>query len=142
VKRVLLVSERSGGHIFPALILAKQLKRNGLINECVEAYFFATSRFLKLFVKKEGFNIFGRVFPLRNMFLEAPYRFIEALYLIFKIRPKEIVGFGGRDGFFLILIGSFFLKTSIYEPNFLTGKANKILSVFVRNIYCGFKEKI
>ena len=39
-----------------------------------------------------------------------------------------------------MLIGSLFIKSYIYEPNFLIGKSNKILSVFIKNIYCGFKE--
>jgi UDP-N-acetylglucosamine--N-acetylmuramyl-(pentapeptide) pyrophosphoryl-undecaprenol N-acetylglucosamine transferase len=133
--RVLLACERSGGHIFPALSVAKSLEEK-------EIYFFATSDFLRNYLAQEGFKVYGRCFSSRNIFFELSWRALEAVYLIFKLRPQKIIGFGGRDSFFLLFFGSlFFLDTAIYELNFTFGKANTILSFFVRRIFCGFPKK-
>ncbi|HIE35886.1 MAG TPA: UDP-N-acetylglucosamine--N-acetylmuramyl-(pentapeptide) pyrophosphoryl-undecaprenol N-acetylglucosamine transferase [Candidatus Omnitrophica bacterium] len=135
--RILFVAERSAGHIFPALTLAKKFKKNHKV------YFFLTNPFFKKILIKEDFYLCGKFFLFRNLFLEGFYRFIEAIYLLFKIRPHRIIGFGGRDSFFLILLGSLLgIKTAIYELNLNLGKANRILSFFSSNIFSVFKETI
>lgn len=137
-KKVLLVCERSGGHIFPALSIGKKLKREGK-----EVHFFVTSDFLKNYVEREGFPTIGRGFPSRNLFVESLWRFFEALGIILTLRPKKVIGFGGRDSFFLVLISSFlFRDTVIYEPNVKPGKANKVLVFFTRKILFGFETGI
>ena len=139
--KILLVCERSGGHIFPALAFAKKIQKDlsakGLKPKI---YFFVTSSFLKRYIKKEGFIVLGRSFALRNLFTESIWRFFEALFILFWLRPNKVIGFGGRDSFFLVLLSSFFfLDTTIYEPNISFGQANKILSLFVKKIFRGFK---
>lgn len=150
--RVLLVCDRSAGHIFPALSVGKSikersqnlpksldLKKNPSCQD--EVYFFATSDFLRNYLENEGFLVYGRPFRRRNIILEAFYRFFEAINLLFKLRPQKVIGFGGRDSLFLLLFGSFlFLDTAIYEPNITFGKANRVLSFFVRRIFCGFPD--
>lgn len=136
--RILFVCDRSAGHIFPALAMAKA-QRERSHNDKI--YFFATSLFLKEHLEKEKFETFGKCFKSRNIITEAFYRLFEALYLIFRIRPHKLIGFGGRDSFFLLFFGSlFFLDTSIYEPNVKPGRANIVLSFFVRKILCGFNR--
>ncbi|MCM8786731.1 MAG: UDP-N-acetylglucosamine--N-acetylmuramyl-(pentapeptide) pyrophosphoryl-undecaprenol N-acetylglucosamine transferase [Candidatus Omnitrophica bacterium] len=135
--KVLLVCERSGGHVFPALVLAKKIRKN--TSDIV--YFFATSTSFKKIIKTEGFKVYGKSFRKRNLMLEGFYRFFEAIFLICKINPKRIIGFGGRDSFFLIVLGFLFgIDTAIYEPNKKFGKANKVLYFFVKRVYCGFPQ--
>lgn len=134
--RILFVCDRSAGHIFPAFAMAQKIRRQ---NRNDKVYFFATSLSLKGYLIKEGFTVYGKCFRSRNIAIEASYRFFEALYLIFRIRPHKLIGFGGRDSFFLLLLGSLFLlDTSIYEPNVKCGRANIVLSFFVRKVLCGF----
>lgn len=136
--KVLLVCDRSGGHIFPALALAKSLQA-GLLRGSARIVFFATSPALKEYVVKEGFEVCGKAFSQRNLFIELIYRPMEALRLIAKIRPDKVVGFGGRDSIFLMLLAWLLGKdTSIYEPNVRMGKANKFLVPFARTVLCGF----
>lgn len=135
--RILLACERSAGHIFPALGLAAKVDRSDTVS------FFATSPFLREYIEKEGFVCVGRSFRFRNLFIEGLWRLFESLYLILKIRPRKIVGFGGRDSFFLVLFGSLFgIKTAIYEPNLKPGRANRLLAPFVGEVLCGFNAGI
>ncbi|MFH1519090.1 MAG: UDP-N-acetylglucosamine--N-acetylmuramyl-(pentapeptide) pyrophosphoryl-undecaprenol N-acetylglucosamine transferase [Candidatus Omnitrophota bacterium] len=132
--RVLLACERSAGHIFPALGFAKKL------SEEFQVYFFVSSPFLKKYIEKQGFSCLGRSFKFRNFMVEGVWRLIEALYLILKIKPKKVIGFGGRDSFFLVLFSSFLkLKTAIYEPNLKLGRANRLLVPFVGEVLRGFE---
>jgi UDP-N-acetylglucosamine--N-acetylmuramyl-(pentapeptide) pyrophosphoryl-undecaprenol N-acetylglucosamine transferase len=131
--RVLFVCERSAGHIFPALTWARKLKEKN------EIYFFVTNPFFKSLLKKEGFFVCGKGFSFRNLIIESFFRMIEAIYLVLKFRPKKVIGFGGRDSFFLVFLASILgIKTTIYELNVKSGKANKILSYFVDTIFYGF----
>jgi UDP-N-acetylglucosamine--N-acetylmuramyl-(pentapeptide) pyrophosphoryl-undecaprenol N-acetylglucosamine transferase len=157
--RILLVCERSAGHIFPALAIAKKLRdKNGLRNITswffsrqiktnsgnggAEIYFFATSTFLKSYIEKEGFRVLGKGFKSRNLIFECLWRFFEAIYLIIKLQPAKVIGFGGRDSFFLVLFSSFLpVDIAIYEPNVRMGKANKVLSFFARRIMRGFTQE-
>ena len=130
---ILLATDRSAGHIFPALTLAKKIKENNKI------YFFATSKSLNEYLNKDEFIVLGKSFNFRNLLIEGVFRFFEAIYIILFKRPKKIIGFGGRDSFFLVLLGSIFcIDTFIYEPNVKMGRANKILSYFVKKIFLGF----
>jgi UDP-N-acetylglucosamine--N-acetylmuramyl-(pentapeptide) pyrophosphoryl-undecaprenol N-acetylglucosamine transferase len=150
--RILFACDRSAGHIFPALTVAKNLRKESMkvsqglapeenISHTDEVSFFITSRFLRDHLEKEGFSVCGRHFKRRNLFVEMFYRFWEAIIIIFKLRPQKIIGFGGRDSFFLLLFGSLlFLDTAIYEPNLKFGKANKVLSFVVGKIFCGFPQ--
>ena len=132
--RILLACERSGGHVFPALTIGKKLRNN-----TTDVFFFITSLTFKKHIKKEGFCVLGRSFKVRNLVLELFWRYFEAFYIILKIKPNKVIGFGGRDSFFLVLWSVLLgLNTEIYEPNLMFGKANKVLSVFVRKVLRGF----
>jgi len=133
---ILLVCERSAGHIFPALCFAKKLSKASN-----QIYFFLTSASLKKYVEDKGFAVLGKNLPFRNLIIEGVWRFFESLYIIFKLRPRKVIGFGGRDSFFLLLFSSFLLlDTIIYEPNLNPGKANKVLRLFVRGVWRGFES--
>ena len=137
-----MVCERSGGHIFPALAIGKAMRQH-FEKEKDQIYYFATSLSFREYLTREGFMVFGKSFPLRILIFEIPWRILEALYLIVRLRPQKIIGFGGRDSFFLILFSSIFGRdTVIYEPNVKFGKANKVLSFFSKKRLRGFfREK-
>lgn len=143
--RILFACERSAGHIFPALSVAKKMKRTQPVSESKrneKIYFFVSSKDLKKYVEAEGFVTFGRYFPFRCLAIEAVFRFIEAIYIILKLRPQRVIGFGGRDSFFLILLSSLFsIDTVLYEPNLNFGRTNKLLSKFIKKVLRGFPDQ-
>ncbi|MCF7908743.1 MAG: glycosyltransferase [Candidatus Omnitrophica bacterium] len=143
--RILFACERSAGHIFPALSIAKKIKiaqRDSESEKKEEIYFFVSSKDLKKYVEAEGFVVFGKYFSFRCLAIEGFFRFIEAIYIISKLRPERVIGFGGRDSFFLILLSSLLsIDTVLYEPNVSLGKANKVLSRFVKKILRGFPSQ-
>ena len=142
--RILLACERSAGHVFPALCFARKFQKEfkqEIPGDKANIWFFATAGFLKKYIQDSGFFTIGKSFGSRNIILEGFWRFIEAIYIITRFRPNKVIGFGGRDSFFLVLLSSLLrADTAIYEPNIKMGKANKVLSLFVKNIFRGFGE--
>ncbi len=137
--KILFVCDRSGGHVFPALAIASKLSQ---ANKDSEIHFFVTSEFLKGHLSQKGFPVCGRSFGFRNLFIEIFYRILEAGNILFKLRPEKVLGFGGRDSFFLVFFASLMnLDTAIYEPNVKPGKANLFLSLFVKKVFRGFDER-
>lgn len=133
MKKVLLATDKSGGHILPALTLVPFLK------EYYRVYFYTTSSFFKNKLEKEGVIVIGRTLSCRSILLEMAYRFCESVYIILRYRPGKIIGFGGRGSFCLVLLGSlFFLDAVIYEPNVKFGKTNAALKNLVKKVYTGF----
>lgn len=134
--KVLLVSERSAGHVYPALAIGEKIKENNLIDSKI--IFFTSSKFFKKYIKNKGYPVLGLTFGFRNIFLESFCRFIESLYIVIKVFPEVVIGFGGRDSLFLVLFAKILgKKTYIYEPNAEMGRANKFLSLFAKNILRG-----
>ena len=138
--KTLLVCERSAGHIFPALVFAESLIRQKKCRRD-EVYFFATSSFLTGYIKEKGFSVIGKSLKSRNIIKEGIWRFIESFRILFKLKLQKVIGFGGRGSFFLVLFSSFLpIETAIYEPNVRMGRANKILSFFVKKVLRGFGQ--
>ncbi|MCF7886913.1 MAG: UDP-N-acetylglucosamine--N-acetylmuramyl-(pentapeptide) pyrophosphoryl-undecaprenol N-acetylglucosamine transferase [Candidatus Omnitrophica bacterium] len=134
--KVLLVSERSAGHVYPALAIGEKIKENNSIDSKI--IFFTSSKFFKKYIKNKGYLVLGLAFGFRNIFVEFFFRFIESLYILIKIFPDVVIGFGGRDSLFLVLFARMLgKKTYIYEPNAEMGRANKFLSLFVKNVLRG-----
>lgn len=132
--RVLFVCERSGGHIFPALCFARQFSQE-------ELYFFVPVNRFRRFFNKNSWKVVGIVLNFRFLPLEAIIRFFEAFYLLITLRPQKVIGFGGRDSFFLVALASVLrIDAYIYEPNASFGRANKVLSLIVKNVYRGFYD--
>ncbi|MCP4653161.1 MAG: UDP-N-acetylglucosamine--N-acetylmuramyl-(pentapeptide) pyrophosphoryl-undecaprenol N-acetylglucosamine transferase [Candidatus Omnitrophica bacterium] len=134
--KVLLACERSGGHVFPALGLADKIKESSPKDQI---YFFITSKSLQKYVRDDKYLVFGRCFNKRRVIIEGFWRFFESIYLLIKINPDKVVGFGGRDSFFLLFFAALTRKnTAIYELNSSFGRANKVLSLFVGKVFSAF----
>jgi len=137
---ILLACERSGGHIFPAMVFGKKLRARYGADAVIR--FFITSDFLKDYLTKEDFPVIGKSFKSRFLPFELVYRFFESIAILAKFRPNKVFGFGGRDSFFLILLAPIFgARTYIYEPNVEFGKANKVLAKVAHKILTGFEQK-
>ena len=66
--------------------------------------------------------------------------FLKSIHLIYKFRPKLIVGFGGYTSIPTILAAKFFkIKTLIHEQNALMGSTNRILSKICNKTAISFK---
>ncbi|MCQ9206476.1 MAG: undecaprenyldiphospho-muramoylpentapeptide beta-N-acetylglucosaminyltransferase [Omnitrophica bacterium] len=144
--RVLVASGGSGGHIFPAVSLAKELARRG-----AETIFVASRRRLDKKILQNA--------PYKTIFLSVnpmPYKFgwrvivfliklaldsFQAMYILVRYRPDAVVGFGGYTAGAIVLLGSIMrAKTIIHEQNVVPGRTNRFLDRLVGQVAVSFSE--
>jgi len=145
--KIVIATGGSGGHLFPALKLAHELRKD-----------YHTIHFLGSFslgreqIEKEGFSfdelqVRGLKFSSLMEFLRTIGLFIKAscsaTYLLKKINPDVVVGFGGYGSFSTVLAAVLLrYPTLIHEQNVIPGRANAVLSKFVKKIAISFPQSI
>lgn len=143
--KALIVAGGSGGHLIPALTLARRLRRWGA---CV---ILSTTRPVDQTLR-DGSELkwiavdLDRFTPLRR-WLFPPYAFgqVRALRRVWKavrrFRPDIVIGFGG----YLSAVGVFTARLSgfptlVHEQNFLPGQANRWLAPYADAVAVSFPE--
>lgn len=144
--KIIITAGGTYGHIAPALSLISSLKKKSM----AEVIFVSPNRELKESLFKQ--NI--RTYFISNSkiksasifsFMQSLIRLISAIgacfYILLKIRPQIVVGFGGYAAFPLVISACILrIPTAIHEQNVVMGKANLFLSYFVRRVLLTFKE--
>ena len=138
--KIFIAAGGTGGHIYPALSVARALKSQ---QPDIEIIFVGTPWGLEnKMIPKEEFHLLhlsiGRlnsnVSKLERIktLLLLPFAFLRAFYLILKHKPNKLIGMGGQVSGPLLFMASFMgKKTWIWEPNAVPGMANRHLSKFV-----------
>ena len=143
--KILIAAGGSGGHVFPALSVAQELRKNNH-----EILFITTRGVAMEKIIQKGFK--SAIISARGVSLKTPLAFfialscmikafIESLTVILCFRPQRVVGFGGY-GAFPALFAAALLRypTLIHEQNVVPGRANHILASIVSKVAISFKE--
>lgn len=143
--KIIVTTGGSGGHIYPSLTVADDLKRRGHIilfvgakgkmeetvvkNAGYEIECLSIDGFKKGIKSKiKFFNGFLGVLPTSNKILE-------------QFKPDLVIGFGGYASVPMVLSASKKrIPTIIHEQNALAGKANRFLSRFVDRILVSYED--
>ncbi|THB67501.1 MAG: undecaprenyldiphospho-muramoylpentapeptide beta-N-acetylglucosaminyltransferase [Desulfovibrio sp.] len=146
MKRVLLTTGGTGGHIFPALAVAEELKER---YPSLRILFLGSKRgpegdlaqnagleFIGLPVE----GVIGRGLKgIRAMFKLA-VAVIRAVGVMGRFRPQVVVGFGGYASFPGVLAAWLTRRPALLqEQNSVPGVSNKLLAKFVKRVCCGFE---
>jgi UDP-N-acetylglucosamine--N-acetylmuramyl-(pentapeptide) pyrophosphoryl-undecaprenol N-acetylglucosamine transferase len=145
--KILIVAGGTGGHILPALTLAREIKARNV----GEVLFVISSK------KQDSDIISGKgidfktldITPLQSRSPFGLLKFliklflgtIESIFMLLEFRPDAVVGFGGYVSGPMVLLASFSgIKSIIHEQNVYPGKANRILARFADKIAISFSE--
>jgi len=148
--RVLLSGGGTGGHIYPAISIGREIEK---IVQGTELLFVGTNNGMESeIIPSEGIALrticvrgFERRFLLKNIFVI--FDLIKGLFDSWKIisdfKPELIIGTGGYVCGPVLLIGALRgIPTLIHEQNAIPGITNIILSKFVNKIAVTYKEAI
>ncbi|MDD5546715.1 MAG: undecaprenyldiphospho-muramoylpentapeptide beta-N-acetylglucosaminyltransferase [Candidatus Omnitrophica bacterium] len=144
--KILIACGGTGGHIFPGLSLAQEIKERG----AGEVLLVGTDHPLEMRLFG-SFDIPYRLMPVAKLsanpvkFLKFLARFTSAclrsVKLLFDYKPDIVVGFGGYASFpickFAALTGK---PLFLHEQNCEAGLANRILALLARRVAVSFKE--
>lgn len=144
--RVLIMAGGTGGHIFPALAVAKRLIEHGHFVAWLGSRYgmegeIATANNIPIyFIAARGIR--GKSFMQK---LLSPWRLLSALmqslWIMHKVKPDLVLGMGGYvtgpAGLAAWLLRR---KLVIHEQNAIAGMTNRILARFSRIIMEGFPQ--
>ncbi len=146
--RVILSGGGTGGHIYPAVSIAKEIKKQ---DQNAEILFVGTERGLETgIVPKEGFKLltikvrgFERKLSLRNVLAvkESFVSLFKVAKVIREFKPDIVIGTGGYVcGSVLMAAALMNIPTLIHEQNAFPGVTNKILARLVDVVAVNFAE--
>ena len=146
-KRIILSGGGTGGHIYPAISIANEIKSRDNNSEIL--FVGAKDKMEMNIVPIHGFKILGlwiSGFNRINIFknLLVPFKLLvsifQAIIIIKKFNPNVVVGTGGyASGPTLFVANLFKIPTLIQEQNSYPGITNKILSKKVKTICVAYK---
>lgn len=138
MKKILIATGGTGGHIFPSISLADSLKREYKIEITTDK---RGIKYLKDIndVRIQTINsnpIFGK--NLLKIFIGSIgiiFSIIHSIIFILKSKPTLVIGMGGYSSF-PVCLAAYFLKVPIitYENNLIIGRANRFLLPIVKKI--------
>lgn len=146
--RIIISGGGTGGHIYPAVTIAKAIA--GMVQPC-EILFVGTAEGLEAdIVPKEGFvlaTIEARGFERRLSWdtVRTIYKTLaglgQSIKILRRFRPDIVIGTGGYVcGPVLLTAALMGIPTVIQEQNVIPGVTNKILARFVNKIAAGYSE--
>lgn len=145
--RVLIAGGGTGGHLFPGVALAEEVRARG-----GEVLFVGTARGIEARVLPEqgwalqmidATGIKGR--GLKGLFaglLRLPRAWWQSLRIVRHFRPDVVVGVGGYASGPVVATAAMLLRpTAILEQNSIPGITNRILSRLVKRVFCTFPDR-
>lgn len=147
MKRVVLTTGGTGGHIFPALAVAEEIKRR----HPDAMILFMGGQFGPEgdIAANAGLDFVG--LPVRGVLgrggkgVKAAFSMLigirKALGVMRKFNPELVVGFGGYAAFAGVLAGRLSGRaTALHEQNSFPGMANRVLGKLVRRVFLSMPD--
>lgn len=146
--RVIIAGGGTGGHLYPGLALAEELKGR---NEETEILFVGTSSGLEAKVlPREGYRLktikVDKLVGMKGIqkiktLLLIPVAFIQSMWIILRFKPQVAVGVGGYAAGPVVIIAALMgVSTVIHEQNVYPGFTNRVLGRFVDVIAISFSQ--
>ena len=133
-KKILIMAGGTGGHIFPALSIAKELSKRGAIVEwlggrnSMESDLVPRHKIKFNGVFTSGIRGKKLITIIRALFLLG-FGFIQTVIVFIKYRPNVVIGMGGyATGVGGLIAKIFFVPLFLHEQNTIPGSTNKLLS--------------
>ncbi len=148
--RVIIAGGGTGGHVFPGLAVAEELKNR---DASIEVLFAGTEYGIESrVVPREGYPIrFLRAEGMVGVSLKKKLRaavkiflsIIDSYRIIKTVKPDIVIGVGGYASGAITLVAFFMsVPTMILEQNSMPGLTNRILGKFVHVVCITYQESI
>jgi UDP-N-acetylglucosamine--N-acetylmuramyl-(pentapeptide) pyrophosphoryl-undecaprenol N-acetylglucosamine transferase len=144
--RYLLAGGGTGGHIFPLLATAAELRK---VDPATEVTFVVSAKEEELErVRRAGYDCLALAAKplaggalgrrIRNA-LGLPAQIFRAWQILGQVRPDAVLGLGGYVAGPVVLAAKLrAIPSAIIEPNAVAGYANVVLAYFCRKIFIAF----
>ncbi len=145
IKRIVLTGGGSGGHIFPLVAVAEELKK---VPADLELYYVGPrgpldSEFLErdisvypiLGSKIRRYASFGNIVDIPKFFISV----LQALFRLYRIMPEAVFSKGGTGAFPVVFAAWFYrIPVVIHESDSVPGLQNRLSGKFAKKICIAF----
>lgn len=144
-QKVLIATGGSGGHIIPALAIAKELKEASISVEFIGAgggftHLVEKQGFVFHSIKAAKYNNRGLIGKAKAIIL-VYISMIKILLQMRKSRPDYVLGMGSYASVATVFAAKLMgIKTAIHEQNVKPGKTNRFLMHIADKIFLSFEE--
>ncbi len=146
--RLLIAGGGTGGHLFPALAVARALREEDPESQIlfvgtehgIEVRVIPETEFSIRYIAARGMKRTGMINLLKG-FLELPLGVIQSFFILWDFKPHVVLGVGGyASGPTLIAAALMRIPTAIQEQNSVMGTTNRVLSRFVDRIFVSWER--
>lgn len=145
--RLLVAGGGTGGHLFPGLAVAKELKRRCEPAKILfvtgkrkmESEIIVRSGFDQASIAVEGMK--GKGWKAGLVFLKLPWSFFQALSIMREFRPHLVFGVGGySSGPVCVAARVLGIPSAVHEQNSFPGVTNRLLCRVVDRVFISFEQ--
>ena len=148
MNRVILTTGGTGGHIFPALAVAEELKERHpgmqllFVGSCHGPEGELAAKAGLAFQALPVAGVLGRGVRALKIFWWLPNSVVRSLAIIRRFKPEVVLGLGGYAGFPLVLTAWMLrIPTAIHEQNGLPGMTNRLLGKLVDKVMLSLPDE-
>jgi UDP-N-acetylglucosamine--N-acetylmuramyl-(pentapeptide) pyrophosphoryl-undecaprenol N-acetylglucosamine transferase len=146
--KVIIVSGGTGGHIYPGIAIADEIKRRDLKTEIL--FIGSQDGLEKELVTKAGYDL--KLIKSRALLRKISYKaisapfvsaigFFQALFLLARNRPKVVISTGGYASLPVVLAAKLLrIPIVLHEQNVLPGAVNRFCKGFATKVFLSFPE--
>ena len=142
MKKILITTGGTGGHVIPAKIIAEHLRNEFKI------YYSSDLRGLKYLSSDVDETIIIDT-PKINLSLNLPFKLLKIIYLVFQViiflkkeKIEKVISIGGYMSIPIIIAAKILgLSILLFEPNLVLGRGNRFFLRFSKKIFC-YSDKI
>jgi UDP-N-acetylglucosamine--N-acetylmuramyl-(pentapeptide) pyrophosphoryl-undecaprenol N-acetylglucosamine transferase len=148
MKKIVFTGGGSGGHIFPLIAVAREMRV--LEKDVKFIYVGPITQSDNIFLEGEGFETYPifsgklrRYFSFENIidFFKIPIGIVQSFFLLFVKSPDIIFSKGGFGSVPVVLAGWLLrIPIIIHESDVVPGLSNRVLSVFAKKILVSFPK--
>ncbi len=149
MKKVIVTTGGTGGHIFPALAVVEEIKRRfpdcdvlfmgGQYGPEAKLAYDARLQFVGLPVR----GVLGRGLRAIPAAFGMLYSIVRAMLVMRSFKPEIVIGFGGYAAFAGVTAAKLcFVPTALHEQNSVPGLTNRILGKMVRKVFLSFGKTV
>jgi len=147
-RRILIAGGGTGGHLFPGVAIAGEIRRRHKNSEIlfvtgrkkIESDVLSRSGFHQVSIHVEGLKGRGLIKGM-IVLLKMPYSLFQAISIIKKFSPHLVLGVGGYSAGPICLAARIMgIPTAIHEQNSFPGLTNRLLCRIVDRVFISFEE--
>lgn len=147
--KILFTGGGTGGHIYPILAVAEELKLKFIEGSEIDLHYLGSPESFRGLLENNGIRVskiisakLRRYFDLRN-FIEIPFllpiSIVQAIWKIFWLMPDVLFSKGGPGSLPVVLACRFYrIPTIIHDSDAIPGLANKLAARFASRIAVSF----